>query len=651
MPQTDLLTSARLRIDPGIRRSTYRNHCVIMRAPGGNQQLVLTPTQSAILVQGFAEAATVPEVMVKLLEGNRCPPLQEYYELIMQAHAAGVLLPEDATPAPTLARRWWLRLPPRVALFLARPVVLLAIGTLVVAPRPWIAPAWNLGLLWGWLGACAMLSLGEIFAASVLAGSAQEVRSPRLKWLRLWPHFSTDTSEAALGGPGCERLVALMRIWPLLAGTAAAAWFEPQWLLPLVAALLYVLAPTRSSAARQWFAGLLQTKRFTVATGFLFEPRHKDFWSRFRVWSGEQVSRPGLLRIGWAVVWAGLVGLVMQWIRPGVYLSVWRGFGPQGRFHDHLEHAIHIAMAIPALAVLALCWALLRHWRMRRALTRPLRIAQTRIDTAALQAGDNPAALRSVPLFRGLADADLEVLASAMSPMEVKRKQVIFSEDDPGDAFYVVMEGQFEVLKNLPPPSRRKKTIGWLNPGEGFGEIALLDHTNRTTTIRASRAGRLLRLGKADFDRLVVAKMGGEHVRELLQSAAFLGRLTILGGWPFDDLLRHAQRCRSQLFSAGTQVLREGEPNIWFYLVFDGAFEVRERNKALRRLHPGDYFGEISLLEHGTATANVIAVEESRCLVMSRADFLAFFARDYRIGLRIEALANERRGERILHSR
>jgi CRP-like cAMP-binding protein len=145
--------------------------------------------------------------------------------------------------------------------------------------------------------------------------------------------------------------------------------------------------------------------------------------------------------------------------------------------------------------------------------------------------------------------------------------------------------------------------------------------------------------------------MGGEHVRELLQSAAFLGRLTILGGWPFDDLLRHAQRCRSQLFSAGTQVLREGEPNIWFYLVFDGAFEVRERNKSLRRLHPGDYFGEISLLEHGAATANVIAMEESRCLVMSRADFLAFFARDYRIGLRIEALANERRGERILRSR
>jgi hypothetical protein len=46
----------------------------------------------------------------------------------------------------------------------------------------------------------------------------------------------------------------------------------------------------------------------------------------------------------------------------------------------------------------------------------------------------------------------------------------------------------------------------------------------------------------------------------------------------------------------------------------------------------------------------VIAVEESHCLMKSRADFLAFFARDYRIGLRIEALATQRRGARLFRS-
>lgn len=651
MLQTDLLITARLRIAPSIRRSSNRHGCILLRAAGGTRQLVLTQAQSIILMDGFAQPITVPEVLVRLLGDNRCPPLNEYYELVLQAKAAEVLLMEDEAPAPSLASRWWVRLPPRIALFLARPILLLAVGTLVVAPRPWIAPAWNLGLLWGWLAMCALLSLGEIFAASVLAGAGCEVRCVHFHWRRLWPYFRTDTGEAAMGGTGCEQTVAIMRVMPLLAGTAAAAWFEPSWLAPLLAGLFYMLAPLPHSAARQWLGAILESKIFTVSTGFLFEPRHKDLWARFKVWWAGQTSRFGLLWIAWGLVWAGLLGLVLQWCRPGLYSAVWRLFGPQGRFHHYVNDALYVVAAIPVVALFVMCWALIRHWRMRRALTRPLHVTQTRIDTAALTAGNNPAALRSVSLFRGLADDDLKALAVAMTPMIVTRKQVIFNEDDPGDAFFVVMEGQFEVLKNLPKPSRRRKTIGWLHPGDGFGEIALLDNSTRTTTIRAASPGLLLRLGKADFDQLVVGKMGGEHVRELLQSAAFLGRLTILGGWPFDDLLRYAQRCRSQRYPAGTQVLTKKEGNIWFFLIFDGAFEVRDGDKVLRRLHAGDYFGEISLLEHGIATADVIALEESRCLVMTRADFLTFFARDYRMGLRIEALATQRRGERLFSSR
>ncbi|MBP6506817.1 MAG: cyclic nucleotide-binding domain-containing protein [Opitutaceae bacterium] len=651
MLQTDLLSSVRFKIDPGMRRSAGHRGCVLLRGTGSTQQIVLTSAQATILTTSFEKPATVPEVLVKLLADNRCPPLNEYYELILQAHAAGVLLPEAATFPPTLAQRWRVRLAPRLALILVRPVLLLAIGTLIVAPRPWIAPAWNLGLLWGWFSTCALLSLGEILSACVLAGAGCEVRRPRLHWKSLFPYFRTDTDEAALGGPACERTVAIMRLTPLLAGVAAAVWFEPSWLAPLLAGLLYELAPTSRSAARQWLGAILESKVFTVSSGFLFEPRSKDIWVRFKVWWAGRTSRFGLLWIAWILIWAGLLGLVLQWLRPGLYSAVWHGFGPHGRWHAYINDALYAVAAVPVLATFFLFWALIRNWRIRRALTQPLRVTPTRIDTVAFRAGDNPTALRSVPLFRGLKDADLTALAAAMTPVEIAKRQVVFNEDDMGDAFYVVMEGQFEVLKKEPAPSRKVKTIGWLHPGDGFGEIALLDHSTRTTTIRATRPSRVLRLGKADFDQLVVGKMGGESVRDLLQSAAFLGRLTILGGWPFDDLLRYAQRCRSQYYPAGTQVLRQGEGNIWFFLVFDGAFEVRDGNKKLRRLQPGDYFGEISLLEHGTATADVVALEESRCLVMARADFLAFFARDYRIGMRIEALAGQRRGGRLFSSR
>ncbi len=98
-------------------------------------------------------------------------------------------------------------------------------------------------------------------------------------------------------------------------------------------------------------------------------------------------------------------------------------------------------------------------------------------------------------------------------------------------------------------------------------------------------------------------------------------------------------------------VLQQGEPNHWFYLIYDGAFEARDGKRVLRRMGPGDYFGEISLLEGWEATATVVAIEESRCLALSRADFLELFARDFRIGLRMEALADARLGGRVFAAR
>ncbi|HEY5080310.1 MAG TPA: cyclic nucleotide-binding domain-containing protein, partial [Opitutaceae bacterium] len=182
-------------------------------------------------------------------------------------------------------------------------------------------------------------------------------------------------------------------------------------------------------------------------------------------------------------------------------------------------------------------------------------------------------------------------------------------------------------------------------------EIALLDVTARTATVHATAPCQLLRLMKEDFDRLVVKNLGAARVRELLQNAAFLGRLVFLAGWSFGDLFRYAQKCGTVRFDAGFKVISKGATNNWFYLIFDGTFEARDGKKVLRRMQPGDYFGEISLLEHGEATADVYAVEESRCLTMTRTDFLQFFARDFRIGLRMEELAARRLGASLFSSR
>jgi CRP-like cAMP-binding protein len=303
-----------------------------------------------------------------------------------------------------------------------------------------------------------------------------------------------------------------------------------------------------------------------------------------------------------------------------------------------------------AIGTGALAKAVFTHWWLQRKLVQPLRNDAVRGTSAVLQ-GDTPTVLRQMALFQNLAEDDVAALAAAMQPTQIEKRGVVFNEDDPGDAFYVVLEGELEILKRMPKPTDRTETIGWLGTGNGFGEIALLEGTVRSATVRASRRSRLLRLAKVDFDRLVVGRMGAVRVRELLQHAIFLGRLVFLAGWPLEDLVRYAQGCGNVCVPAGGVVLKRGEPNLWFYLIYDGVFEARDGARVLRRMQPGDYFGEISLLGGIEATANVVAVEESRCLTMSREAFLGFFAKDYRIGLRMEALAAQRLGSRLFVSR
>ncbi len=266
-------------------------------------------------------------------------------------------------------------------------------------------------------------------------------------------------------------------------------------------------------------------------------------------------------------------------------------------------------------------------------MARPLRRDSARGAAAEALKGEPASILRQVALFQDLSEEDMTSLAVTVRLLQVAAGKDVFREDDPADAFYVILEGELEVIKRRPRPSTRSDTIGRLGPGDAFGEIALLDGTSRTATVRAAVPCQLLRLMKEDFDRLVVGSVGAARVRELLQNTAFLGRLVFLAGWSFGDLFRYAQKCGTVRFDAGFKVLTKGAMNNWFYLIFDGAFEARDGKKVLRRMQPGDYFGEISLLEHGEATADVYAVEESRCLTMTRTDFQQFFARDYRIGL------------------
>ena len=86
---------------------------------------------------------------------------------------------------------------------------------------------------------------------------------------------------------------------------------------------------------------------------------------------------------------------------------------------------------------------------------------------------------------------------------------VIFRTGDPGDALYIVERGRVEVFAE--PNSDAGSTgaganrIAELEPGNAFGEMALLSGQTRTATVRAIEDTGLLEIAKRDFERLIAS--------------------------------------------------------------------------------------------------------------------------------------------------
>ena len=89
--------------------------------------------------------------------------------------------------------------------------------------------------------------------------------------------------------------------------------------------------------------------------------------------------------------------------------------------------------------------------------------------------------------------------------------------------------------------------------------------------------------------------------------------------------LRHLARDAKTLeFADGKTLVQQGEKGVGFYLILDGRADVRRKGRRLASLGPGDFFGEMALFDDEPRTADVVATQATRCLVLSRWEFWGF---------------------------
>ena len=71
----------------------------------------------------------------------------------------------------------------------------------------------------------------------------------------------------------------------------------------------------------------------------------------------------------------------------------------------------------------------------------------------------------------------------------------------------------------------------------------------------------------------------------------------------------------------GKTLIRQGKPGDTFYIQLEGESEVLIDGKRRRVMKPGDFFGEISMIDRGLGSATVTTLTDGRLFVMSHAQF------------------------------
>ena len=116
---------------------------------------------------------------------------------------------------------------------------------------------------------------------------------------------------------------------------------------------------------------------------------------------------------------------------------------------------------------------------------------------------DEAQSLARVPLFRRLEPHELEHLAEEVEQVNYKAGEIIFHEYDTGDALYVVEEGAVRIW--VTDEDVREVTLAELHPGQLFGEMAVLDRGQRSSSATAMVDTHLHRLTSDDFEKFLIA--------------------------------------------------------------------------------------------------------------------------------------------------
>ncbi|MFO7752781.1 MAG: Npt1/Npt2 family nucleotide transporter [Desulfobacteraceae bacterium] len=126
--------------------------------------------------------------------------------------------------------------------------------------------------------------------------------------------------------------------------------------------------------------------------------------------------------------------------------------------------------------------------------------------SAGLSLAERILLLKGVEIFSGLYPGELAAISSVTEEVDYEEGEIVIRQGDSGDTVFLVVKGMVEVLKDKEDGTQR--VLDRIGAGDAFGEMALLEGSRRSATIRTMESSRFLTLHKQEFNETVMEYPG-----------------------------------------------------------------------------------------------------------------------------------------------
>ncbi|GLD99921.1 hypothetical protein PINS_up008649 [Pythium insidiosum] len=234
-------------------------------------------------------------------------------------------------------------------------------------------------------------------------------------------------------------------------------------------------------------------------------------------------------------------------------------------------------------------------------------------------------------LFSHLSEDKILEVISVLKRVPVKAGDIVIRQGTPGDTFYLVDTGEFEVRLRSDgneevPHSDGVSSVSQYgdvvhvyksstNLHPTFGELALIYSKPRAATVIAKTNGSLWALDRLAFRSIL---MRGRPMRDVVQR---LRQISLLRPLTVAQTNLVAEEMKSVSYAPDQVIIHEGNNEQGFFLITSGKVEATSRSDTVSSLElkAFDYFGEVSLVRRRSISQRTVrAVERTECLFINK---------------------------------